>query len=784
MGWPFGGRWRTYVGTSVTRIMEDDYMPKTIETAVLNSVLKNQSMTDNLFYNIVTGLSVKVDQAMNYARQTPNGYLYGLPNHTFLNAGIGTPEIQTILDAIHGQSVSIVYSEFQELHQHHLAFQALNESYGYNESTNEITTLSTAQGYPVYLEHIVGVINTYAADYIDDPVEVTGDEYLPPNYEELEIWETPANERYTPWANPYAGKPNWEFTVGGPTAVRFHYAWDVSGVINRAVIDLGTLGYDEYKAHFHAKYTVGGSTLYFTYEYGTGTYPTVDAAVGRSNNATEYLPLVLLRQAQQDLTGPTYQGFLPYETSKKLMRRFGLDYQQLADDLNTGPEVGNIEQACFMFGVPLTLAYTDIIDVRYIYEYFDWLVTTDTSEPLITSDLPGMDRYETVADAPATRAVVIEDAGFRMQLNYGAMSSRLFINAKVTINAEVGEVVLQPNYYNKSYTAYRTVLVDSVPTLEEYQVNYTTNSWTVKKQLTLAPDPAGDTYQEYVIGNLKSLYKIYEEDVIIDTTNTPDNLLIPLDYGIVMSNFSMFEREKLYARSMHLVINTRVTKKLEWYESVFFKGLMTLLAVVIIVGTIGQTGPEIVKVYADLVGVYGVIASSIAAVVITLAPQIGIQLAFAFVAERLGPEAGFAIAIIGTLVGAASLKFDKVWAEDLLKLSSGLVKASQDQFAKEINKYSIEFQEFSEFAEDKIQELEELRKELELDAEIKIDIMDLLGLNPNVVLGETPENFLNRTVHTNNVGTLTNDYIHDYVELTTKLPTFEDTIRGFNNELL
>ena len=160
MSWPFGGRRRTYVATSVNRVIEDKLVPDITKSAIFNSVLLEESITANLNNGVMNSFALKSDRAFKYAS---NDYYYGLPNHSFLSDDLGRNEVLAYLNTIY-DSVNIIYHHFDVINHLHIGFQYLTENYNYNQVTN----ILTVNGTPNYLENMVGIVNTVVTEFEDE----------------------------------------------------------------------------------------------------------------------------------------------------------------------------------------------------------------------------------------------------------------------------------------------------------------------------------------------------------------------------------------------------------------------------------------------------------------------------------------------------------------------------------------------------------------------------------------------------------------------------------------
>jgi len=254
-----------------------------------------------------------------------------------------------------------------------------------------------------------------------------------------------------------------------------------------------------------------------------------------------------------------------------------------------------------------------------------------------------------------------------------------------------------------------------------------------------------------------------------------DQLVIPLDMSLCLQ-YPDRHQEALFLQAMQLVFNAKVVTKLRWYESSFFRMVITVAAIVVTV----TTGQGQVATWAAAFAAGGISALAFA-VLVTVVKAIAVNTALKAAVKEMGLENALLLAAVTTLVSLyAGQGFSSTpgapWASDLLRVSTGLAKAISAQVSDLIGEYQGKQQAFNLMAEQQWEELEEVRKLLDVAG--LVDPFTFVGNRPLTILGESPESFYNRTVHAGNIGPLAFDAIEFHVDNALKLPTINDTLGG------
>jgi hypothetical protein len=722
----FSTEYKTYVGTTVTRLVEDEMVPQAVRAGAIKALFQDGNVPDYVMEELVASVGVRAERMYRYAEAN---YTHGLPSGDVYTSDQGRQEVEDTIEQIEGQQVLLKYAHYGPPNTLHMGWMKLIAEHGYNPATNELAVLSASKGKTVYLKDMVVVVPQAEFSTLAPAV--------------LELWGTAANGGYTPERLQGAtladlSKPTPVRTSA--TATERHlvvtYIWQASvgNGLQEETFTIPVNEYDGVAGYFHAKYVVNGQTKYWAYKDNSGTYPVLDQVNVESPAVSgSYFPFTYFRFGKQPAnTDTTSQAYL---TSKRMMKYLGMDYDEVADSINENPDIGDVEQAMLTFAVPATS--TNPIECRYLFDYFNNLhYTMEGDINPVLSGLFGKLRKQSVK----ANAIVIQDSRFKMTLSNNGISKQI-------VSGSIGEVGTYTSSYNEVVSL--EAFVDQDTGVATYlPVRYKKHHY--RRQI------APGLYEDITVNDLTMTYYVYG-----NYTTTGDEtdaiLLIPIDRSITQQ-YSIAEKEELYSRSLHFVFNSRVVQKIRWYQQGIFKVIMFVIAVVITI-----YNPPAGLAAMQLTGA----ALVIAAIVINIVVGIILQAAFRLFVKVFGADVAQAIAIIAIIYGgyqaiqAGSLQ--GTWATELLQLSNGLNAAALES---RIDDLLDEQKQFNLYAEKQEDLLEAANKLLETQH----------VLEPITIYGEKPEDFYNRTVHFGNIGTLGITAISSYVDIALTLPKINDTL--------
>lgn len=744
MGWnPFKSKRVTTidVATVAQRLIEDDNLPDAIKTGVMKAILREENVTDSVIEDLIGSLGVRAERAYAYAEKH---YTHGSPSGEIYSSTQGRAQVEAVIEAAEGQQVLIEYSRHGPANALHIGWVKLLQDHGYSQTTNQLAGLTASKGTPVYLKDMVVVVPAHLQSTYEPDV--------------LEQWGTSAKAGYTPerlfngvsaMAQLVESSPVFVNAAATELYVAATYVWKSGSTTYEGSLAISLNNYPTNQNYFQAKYVADGATKYFIYAQGTGTYPTLDDVFAETPvvNGT-YFPFVYFRYNKesviQDKTTPAYKS------SRTLTKYLGLDFDTVAKGIDSNPDIDDVQQAMLIMAVPAVT--TDPVESRYLFEYFDamYYAIDDGTSAYTALNRRSLSDLLTDEIKGKRRAFLIQDKQFKMMLSIGDIAKRL-------VAGSIGALGTYSSAYNTSSVSETVFNVDLGENVTSIRV---TKAHVYKKQIT------SGLYEEVTVLDLSMTYFVYGE---YTTTGdeTDEILLIPIDMSI-SSQWTIQEKETLYARSMHFIFNTLVitVTKVKWYQTGAFKTLMLIIAIVMIVVDGGAT----MGVYLGLTGTAAVIAS----ILITLYV---IPAVFKLVVKLVGSDVATLLAIVLIVYAAYHYSTSPGMtgvptANQLVNFATGLQGAVvQDMFSDLL----LEQQGFFQFMEEQTKTLDEANKLLESTS----------FLSPFVIFGETPQDFYNRTVHSGNVGVLSISAISSYVDIALTLPKLDESIETIgesNNE--
>lgn len=743
----FGGTVTT-VATSVSRVIENAAIPNAVTTGTTKSVLQNSDFTEALLSELQHCIGLRAERMYDYAEDS---YTYGLPSGEVYSSTQGRQEVEQVIEGIESQQVLVKYSHFGAPNAMHIGWMKLFAEHSYDPVTNKLGVLTASKNTPVYLKDMVVVVP--AAQASTYPNIVTA------------LWGTAASTGYTP-ERPASGALA-QYVLPTPvllsnTATNLHllvtYTYQAvapsSTIVNgQFVQDSGirdgtfTISVSEFDLeddYFQAKYIVNGQPKYWMYLKDSGGYPALDTVFTDTREvAGTYFPFAYFRFGKQSTI--SNKNTAGYKTTKRMLEKLGMDIDTVGEAINSNEDIDDVEQALLLMAVPAIS--TNALENRYLFEYFDNMYAAlggNTSSPI--TDLS---QYTSAVDLDSqSHTQIIKDKRFKMALSNKGIDKKLR-PGKV---GKVGECFSV--YGESSITTIRQVDFGSL-----HEVPYITKIKLHKYQRQITDS----LYEEIIVRDLRMTYFIYGRySVTADTEKEKDILLIPIDRNVT-ETYSVPDKERLYARSLHFVFNSRVVTHLKWYQSDFFKGLVFVVAVVLTVMDMGSDGGSWLSFAAN----YSLGQQILLAIIINVGIGLVMNAVFDLAVKVLGTEAAQVLAIVAILYGGYKVftlgKAGLITAERMLMVALGLENAT---IRLDMENLIGEYKEFQDYAKEQTKLLDSAK--------------ELLGnsnvLSPLVIFGEKPEDFYNRTVHSGNVGTLGITAISYYVDLALTLPKLKDTV--------
>lgn len=733
----FSSKYETRVATSVSRVIEDKALPNSIKRGGMKGLFTDdgEQMINYTLEELTTSIGLRAHRMYNYGEKT---YEFGLPASSLHTNRDGQPQVKSILDVRAGQPVTFDYYHVGPLNNLHLGWRMLDFEQGYDSATNQLGNLTAAKGTPVYLvDMIVVVKDSTLAELANGS---------------LDQWGTPPNVGVTAdrLASPLRKASPFEVdSAAANDYLRVHYNWLEAGVVKTGAFVMPVTGVDEQADWFQVKYAYAGRSHYFLYEAGAGTYPVLD----KLNNPDfagngSYFPWTYFRYNK--VSGMANPDGDEHKQSKKLMKYIGIDYDQMCDAIHENPDIAQVEQAIMMMAVP---ALSDNqMDQRYAFDFFDALYANyDGSTKPGEQGAGILGLLNTFTSAAS---IVIQDKRFKMALGFQGIYKKTVVGNVGTL----GRRLKIGTYASGFGTAVNTEAGENTQTGAPVVWSTDVKSHFYQKQIT------DDMYEELRVVDLKMTYYIYEQ--YTTTGDELDNILmLPIDRSIAQY-YSVPDRELLYARSLHLVFNSRVVTEIKWYQRNGFKYILLIAAIIIA----AYTGDYELVISAWALGTLTAEAI-LYMVAIGILKYVAVQIAMRLFVKAFGAKFAFFVAIVAAIAGVyqsytASAVQGAPWASQLLQLSTNLAKAVSVDLKDKFKELEAEAKTFGIEVEAKKKKLEEAQNLLEHNN----------WLTPEIIFGESPNDFYQRTVHSGNIGVLSLDAISSYVDISLTLPKLTDTL--------
>lgn len=765
----FSSSYETSVSTAVSRLIEDKKLPNAVKSGLTAGIFSEDGqIVENILEYLTGSLGIRAERMYEYGGKT---YAYGLPTGKLYSPADVEDVVTGLMSTRVGKPVEADYVKVGNFNLLHSAWVKLQDTYGYNAVTNELASLKTVYGTTVFLKDLVVIVKDItAAERADGSLELLG---------------VAAN------AGPTYSRPARSFLYGNyyrlsqsPVQVNSGIAADFvrmtveyrTDAVRTAVIDLPTPAYVPEADYVHIGYSYDevtgtrqnndGETStyvitpakrgYWTYQIGSGTVPEIDALYSETYlDLGSFYPFAYYRFNKAPSDGNT--ASVGYKTSKKLAKLISLDYDDMVDGINTNPDVGDVEQAMMVMAVPATTV--DPLERRYLFDFFKRTyfaaggIGLDVSTNAESIRLRrGVLRSKKSANA----SFLIQDRRFKMALSFNS----IHLDTKAGVIGAKGTYTSGRSSWTTTKQVYVQGLGDNPGELRTINVSIPFHFY--RKQITET------VYEEVAVYNLSMVYYVYGGYNTVSDGTSP-SLLVPIDRSIT-ENYSIPDKELLYARSMHFVFNSRVVTKVKWYQQGIFQDLLKLAAIAIAIYSMGTSTAFSAAMIAGTYAViqYVVIQVLISIVISAIAKQfvkiVGAELAF-LIAIALAFKGGFDALKAGSLAGAP-------FAKELLMLSSNLTSGINAVLKDSFTDLQKEMSAFLDVAKEQTELLKKTNDLL--DGENNF-------LSPFVIFGEKPNDFYQRCVHSGNIGIAGIDAVSNFCAVALTLPTLTETIEGEPN---
>lgn len=733
-------RKKTIVNTYAQQVFTSETLKNPAKSAVLRALVWGTDYSDEFKREIDNGIHRKIENAFKYAKN--GNYYYGTPDLQHFAQNATNVPLLAVLEDIYGAGVTLEYVHLGELHPLFAGFDLLCNQYAWVETDNIIGTLTTEKGTQVFLDDMVPHYRN--STYADLPPEDV--QWIGPN---PRAGITPERMFKAAFAIPMS-KPVLDSSLG----VEIHYTW-VNGTEIQNGMDAYDLSAYEGKDYIQALFrTASGEFKAWKYETGVGTYPTLDSLTDITLSPTgDYFPFIPFRAFRQDQTAEALRTTDAYLTATALVKKLGMSYQEISDQVHSSPDINDIEQAVMTLAVPGDSE--DQVDLEYLFAFFSRLADS----PSNVEHTQAITTYGRASPAGNSNMVRWSDAGFEMRLSFYKLS-KTNVTGTVCETGKyillVDEVSFQESLLNPDYD----------PNNAE-SLQYITDSWKypVFKYCFQVMD---GLYTEVSLVGALMQYPI-DDTYTTEFYSDSETFLIPVDMSIART-LHWRNRQQLYHNNLRIIFNAKIIQKLAWYQTGAFKFFMTALA---ITAAVFGLAPVAVSISTMIqVGTYALLAATLADLALNM---IILKLLFTYIVKVVGPEFALIAAIVMYAAGLGQATGVNIPggmpATAYIELATGLTQGIDSNIKKAFSKYNEEYKSFLEEKESKLEEMEKVEKELNLSL-LDSPFTDRY-LVPSYFQYETPSEFFYRTSGTGNVGTVAFKSIENFVFSSLKLPDID-----------
>lgn len=789
MGW-FSSKTKTYVNTSVSRMVEDKDIIPSHKMAVLdytmsqNSAstrLSSESLSDYLIRSGTNNVPARARKAHKFTSKPD--YAYGqMKANLITDVGVNIKDaVEDELDKIYPDGVAVLDAYFGPMNNFYFLKPILNRKYGYDYDTNELVEESRKIGFPCYMESAVIRYSHYTMEALIDPdtqkqvglsAEAGYTPFRPFNPKAPQV----------PWDSNYQGDHDIaEITVvykdaaGAKQTYKFSIDYleyepsskppdtgldesDTGNIDPDAVapdIPATLEGKDFYQANY--EYVENGitKTNTFIYLFKSGLNTKLDNLFNEGDSFGKFLPHMYARLYGRKCNLESLKDTPEYKSQVSLARMLGFNWSEWVDEIHKS--VGSLEdvkQIYMKYALPANT--TDPLIIEYMYEYFFNLYERIPAERSL-SYFDNLHKNMLAWGSKRGQNVTISDNAHYSTLNFKSIGY-------MDVNGSIGAVGKVESGIGKLNAVTGRQGVNSLfKSSSHLYYHY------YRKQLTTT------TYREVRVHALSTTESINGGK---DTTASGDseNLLIPLDMG-VDTEFNGRQREALYTKAMHIVLSTLKEVKQKWYQTGIFKAIMFIVAVVVSY----LFPPAGAAMYGWMAVMYAVAQ----AIVISLVIQVAVKLLVS-----LGVDVGFAAAVVAIIAlfygGYTALTKTTgvagVTTVQLMQISSQAFSASSMGFQLQTQRAIKDFNSLMADLTEEQKEIQRKAKELGMGQHGSL-LMFEPPIDIGVRMGESPDDYYDRSIRITNLASTIYSLPEQSVDLALALPTTQAVLTNMQEQL-
>ncbi|MGL4616524.1 MAG: hypothetical protein ACRCVV_22055 [Shewanella sp.] len=699
-------RTKYYFGSASTLIMDET--PDLAGDSIRISVLNNRDIANDLVANYLDSLHMKGKQLRRYAK---THYTRGLPEGSTNYQQPKNDLVRIVLRSLLGHNVFILKNVIDNPDPIRFSFPFMTDNRGYDISKNTLSKppYSAPNGAVVRIEWAEFITNS-TIEIVYGHTTSSGNDYTD-TFREVITLDAPVNmeERY------------------------YHVAY--------------------YPLDKYAE--ISGPMAFWYYNEASNKYPVLTLPP-QVIEESQYYPIIPIREEKVNMTDESHRDTELYKTSKRTLKFFGIDINSLSEAVHESPDIKDVYHAYFTVGVSIKDDNEYVLE--YLYNYFLYLYDVSKVSKLeFDYWLYNYSQDEDSDEMPPINEVHIKDSKY---------SSTVYYNY-VTVNIDEGVIG-----DGKVGTLERVVNTGGGIRLDD-NTFYELSEYSIKCQITPSfiqtVTVSGLMHQSYVVAGGRGKYiNTSLHTAIHNDEDDVNNFIIPINIDVCESMSNIKANGVLYY-SIRLVFHSMVKKKLKWYQTGIFKGLVMVLAFVLTAYGVGQ-----------FVGTLAA-ATSVAEVAMLIAQTIAVgaavNIAMDFLVNVVGLELAMVVALIASAVTLtkSDISFKDLGAfklpnaVDLLQITNAMHGSLQGIMKDELLEIYSDMDEFIKYGEALLEELEDIKDMGEINPYTLGVISTSMGAY------ETAEEFINRTTYDDNIGVLALETPSTFVErmLELDIPTNE-----------
>lgn len=743
----FSNKTKVKVNLTVQKLFEKENIPDSARQGLIKGVMSDGSLVGNMLEELSGSIGVRANSALAWAKK--NNYYFGLPDSALRSNIDAKAIVMNVITTNVGQAITPIYYTMGPMNSFHYAWTWLVNTYGYRAETNDLPGISASVGYTCYLKNMIATYTKDSFDFMQETYDMGMVEQLGPA---PSSGYTPSNPfTYLTGIGPYDKQPTYEVSsVAVEDYVTITYEFQTSpGVFVERGLTLSLSGVDLTKDFHQARYKkADGTTGFFTYQQDSGTYPIIDQVFSLDfKDLGTYYPWVYFRVNDERVA--SMADITAYRHCKKVAGYVGANFDMLDEKVHEDPDIDDVQQSMLMFG--LTPGEKDPSCMEYLYKHFDLMFANAIPPGKKANEL--IEQFDAFTTSPS-QLQVIQDKVFKMTFQYSGIAKQRKpgkIGARGTYTSEYAVVAQDDQSFltNGPLGVSRATVPSAQP------------AWIYRFQVE------DSTFEEIAVYGLRCDYQVHRKKGFGAGATAPE-LLIPIDRS-VMRTISIRKKEQVLCNALHFFVSTAIIIKTPWYASGAFKIIMLVVAVVITIMSAGSTWQSIVA--AAALGATALTITVISLIITSMAIQYGVKL---FV-KKFGPQIGIIAAVAAMAVGAYGASSNAAWGETLISVGTAMSSEVSNAFQTAIADIMNDISQFESWAKGQFDSLDDAKEQLGLNQQyVGLEPLEMVYRVPDLRIGEEPQDFYNRTVHSGNIGTISYDLIEFFVDTKLTLPTLAD----------